>query len=393
MERLSFYDPIADCARCIGRYGAECLAVQGMDGIGDSIDDRGIRDGVMGNNEAKMEKILNQESDASRRPVPLLSVVLSFYNEASILPELIGRLRSVLRAEVNRQTICGYELIFVNDASTDNSLEILRSELDAGQDIVVVNMSSNFGVSECVLAGMRIAKGDVVVYMDADLQDPPEVIPELLDKWHSDPEIHVVYTTRLSRAGEHPFKLAVTHLGYKFINRISEIDLPENSGDFKLLSRRVMNELILLQEKKPYLRGLVTWIGFKQAQVFYHRAERHDGRENTKRPALSTKVIKYALDTAIISFSDAPLKASLLIGFMISLASLLYIGVVVIQKLMGWSVPGWAALMAAILFLGGMQLFMTGVLGLYVNAIFLNSRNRPDYIVDSILSFDERKTS
>lgn len=320
----------------------------------------------------------------------MLSVVLSFYNEAAVLPELVSRLRAVLRAEKIRRTISDYELIFVNDASTDNSSEILKAEFDAEQDLVIVSMANNFGVSECVLAGMRLAKGDVVVYMDADLQDPPEVIPELLDKWHADPEVEVVYTTRISRAGEHPLKLLITRLGYKLINRISDIKFPENSGDFKLLSRRVVKELLNIREKKPYLRGLVTWIGFKQAQVFYHRAERHDGRDNTKRPAFSSKVIKYALDSAIISFSDAPLKAILLLGFLISLISLIYIGVVIVQKIMGWYVPGWPALMAAILFLGGVQLLMLGILGLYVNIIFLNTKGRPDYIIKSVLASDER---
>ncbi len=335
-----------------------------------------------------MEKIV---SELIRKPLPLVSVVLSFYNEATILNELVSRLRNVMRGEIERITISGYELIFVNDASNDNSLEILKAELATGQDLVVVDMSNNFGVSECVLAGMQISKGDLVVYLDADLQDPPEVIPELIEKWHADPDVEVVYTTRLSRAGEHPLKLLITHLGYKFINWTSEIKFPLNSGDFKLLSRRVVTELLQIKEKKPYLRGLVSWIGFKQSQVFYHRAERHDGRENTKRPAFSTRVIKYALDSAIISFSDTPLKASLLIGFLISLASILYIGVVLVQKLMGVSVPGLSAVMAAVLLLGGMNLFMIGIMGLYVNIIFLNSRERPDYIISKVYSFDNRR--
>ncbi len=336
---------------------------------------------------------MTPDSPVSRRPKPTVSVVLSFFNEAGVLPELVDRLRQVMQAEKSRGTVDGYELIFVNDASTDNSVDILKAEFQAGRDLLVVNMSNNFGVSECVLAGMRLAKGDVVVYMDADLQDPPEVIPELLDKWHADPEVEVVFTTRLSRQGEHPLKLFITHLGYKLINRISEIELPENSGDFKLLSRRVVQELLKMREKKPYLRGLVTWIGFKQAQVFYHRAERHDGRENTKRPALSSKNIRYALDSAIISFSDAPLKMMLLLGFCISFISLIYIAVVIFQKIMGWYEPGWPALMAAILLLGGIQLLMLGFLGLYVNVIFANTKGRPDYIIKNVIAADERNTA
>lgn len=325
-----------------------------------------------------------------RRAPPLVSVVLSFYNEEAVLPELLRRLRGVLRPARDAGQIRDYELIFVNDASTDRSLEILQAEFDQEHDVVVVTMSNNFGVSECVLAGMRYAKGDAVVYMDADLQDPPEVISDLLNKWHEDPEVEVVYTTRLSRAGEHPLKMWVTKVGYRFISAISEIDLPRDSGDFKLLSRRVVDHLIQLREKKPYIRGLVSWIGFKQVPVFYHRAGRHDGRDSTKRPALSRKVVNYALDSAIISFSAAPLKAALILGFVVSVVALAYILVVIAQKILGFYEPGWPALMAAILFLGGVQLFMLGVVGLYVNIIFRNAQGRPDYIVKGVIAADER---
>ena len=326
------------------------------------------------------------------KPPPLVSVVLSFYNEAAILSELIERLRSVLRKEQAKDAISGYELIFVNDDSTDSSLDILKREFALGNDIVVVNMSNNFGVSECVLAGMTYSKGDAVVYMDADLQDPPELLPELIERWRADPDVEVVYTTRLSRAGEHPLKLLITKWGYRFINAVSKIELPVDSGDFKLLSRRVVKELIQLREKNPFVRGLVSWIGFRQTQVFYHREARGDGRENTKRSALSMKVINYWLDTALISFSDAPLKAMLFLGFVISLTSLAYIFVVLFQKFMGWYEPGWPALMAAILLLGGMQLLTLGVLGLYINTIFMNTRGRPNYIVKDVIAPDERRT-
>ena len=325
------------------------------------------------------------------KPAPFISVVLSFFNEQTVLPALIERLRATLQTERSTGAILDYELIFINDNSTDASLELLKREFKAVGDIVIVNMSNNFGVSECVLAGMSYAKGDAVIYMDADLQDPPEVIPELVRRWRSDPDVEVVYTTRLSRAGEHPLKLLITKWGYRFLNAVSDIELPVDSGDFKLLSRRVVNELLQLREKNPFVRGLVSWIGFKQAQVFYHREERGDGRESTKRSALSLKVINYWLDSALISFSDVPLKAMLFIGFIISLTSLGYIFVVLFQKIMGWYEPGWPALMAAILFLGGMQLFVLGVLGLYINTIFINTRGRPNYIVKGVIAPDDRK--
>ena len=337
-----------------------------------------------------MAEPIQNPSISSSTSLPFISVVLSFYNEESVLPELIRRLRKVLQTERQQGTIRGHELIFVNDNSTDRSLEILLEEFHREPDIVVLNMSRNFGCSECVLAGMQYSKGDAVVYMDADLQDPPELIPKLIQEWQKGEEVEVVYTTRLSRAGEHPLKMLITKWGYRFINAVSDIDLPVDSGDFKLLSRRAVEELLRLREKKPYLRGLVSWIGFKQAQVFYHRGERYDGRKQTKFPVFSRRVIYGYLDRALISFSDIPLKASLFMGFLVSCGALLYILVVLFQKIMGWYVPGWPAIMATLLFLGGIQLIMLGVFGLYLNTIFLESKRRPNYIIKSVIAPDER---
>jgi dolichol-phosphate mannosyltransferase len=321
---------------------------------------------------------------------PLISVVLSFFNEDSVIPELLHRLRSILRSLQEKSVIRGYELVFVNDNSTDHSLEILINEFEKNKDIVIVNMSRNFGGSECVLAGMMYTKGDAVIYMDADLQDPPELIPELIEKWRQEADAEVVYTTRLSRADEHPFKMFITKWGYRFINKTSNIRLPVDSGDFKLLSRRAVDELLMLKEKQPYLRGLISWIGFKQAQVFYHREPRFDGRKNTKFPVMSKRVIYGYLDRALISFSDAPLKAALFLGFIVSFLAAIYIVVVIIQKIMGWYEPGWPAIMATMLFLGGTQLIVLGVLGLYINTIFLEVKGRPSYIVKNVIAADDR---
>jgi dolichol-phosphate mannosyltransferase len=313
-----------------------------------------------------------------------VSVVLSFYNEETVIPELLSRMRSVFGALIESKRIRDYELVFVNDDSTDGSLQCLQGELDRG-DVVVVNMSRNFGVSECVMAGLGYSTGDAVIYMDADLQDPPEVIPMLIEAWQSDEEAEVVYTTRTRRDGEHWLKMLVTKLGYRFINSISEINLQVDSGDFKLLSRRAVDNILLLKEDKPYMRGLVSWIGFKQVQVLYERLERFDGRENSKMNVFSQKVLYYWLDRALISFSDAPLKVMLLLGFILSITSLLYILVVLAQKALGLSVPGFAAIMSAVLFMGGIQMIMLGFVGLYVGAIFRESKRRPNYIVKSVL--------
>jgi glycosyltransferase involved in cell wall biosynthesis len=318
------------------------------------------------------------------RKAAKISVVLSFYNERSVLPELIQRMRAVFAPLIANNSVSSYELIFVNDNSTDDSEQYLRSELKSG-DIVIINMSRNFGVSECVMAGMAHASGDAVIYMDSDLQDPPEVITRLIDTWQQDLEAEVVYTTRTRRDGEHWLKLLTTKIGYRFINAISEIDLQIDSGDFKLLSRRAVNHILQLKEDKPYMRGLVSWIGFKQVQVFYERLERLDGQENTKMNVLSRKVIYYWLDRALISFSDAPLKLMLFLGFGMSMVSFFYILVVLAQKIMGIAIPGWAAIMSAVLFLGGVQIMMLGFIGLYIGAIFKETKQRPRYIIKDVL--------
>ncbi len=313
-----------------------------------------------------------------------VSVVLSFYNESAVLSELVQRLRAVFHLLIEKKFISSYELIFVNDNSTDDSEDYLRSELNNG-DIVLINMSRNFGVSECVMAGMAHTNGDVVVYMDADLQDPPEVIIEMIEAWHNNPDADVIYTTRKSRDGEHWLKMLVTKIGYRFINAISEINLQLDSGDFKLLSRRVVNHLLKLNEDKPYVRGLISWLGFKQIQIYYDRDARFDGRENTKMKVLSRKVIYYWLDRALISFSDAPLKLMLFFGGALSIISFFYVLVVVAQKIMGISVPGWAAIMSSILLLGGVQIMMLGFIGLYVGSIFKEAKKRPLYVIKDVL--------
>lgn len=314
-----------------------------------------------------------------------ISVVLSFFNEEKVIPELLARMRIMFSSLIEQGKIGSYELVFVNDNSTDGSERLLRAEM-LNKDVILVNMTRNFGVSECVMAGISQAKGDAVIYMDADLQDPPELIPELIGQWQADPEVGVVYTTRKRRDGENILKMWFTKLGYRVINFISDINLPADSGDFKLLSREVVDKILQLKEDKPYMRGLVSWVGYKQVQVFYNREARFDGRENSKMPVFSRKVLYYWLDRALISFSDAPLKAILLLGMLLSFVSLSYIGVIIVQKIMGWYVPGWPAIMSAILLSGGVQMMMLGFVGLYVGAIFRETKGRPQYLIKEVVS-------
>ena len=311
-----------------------------------------------------------------------ISVILSFFNEEDIIEELVNRLRNVFRNTL-KSIIVDYELIFVNDASTDRSKEILLNLAD-GNDIKIINMSRNFGVSPCVLAGMKYSSGNVVVYMDADLQDPPELIPELIKEWMAG--AGVVYTTRITRAGENPFKMWITKLAYRFLRFFSEIDLPLDSGDFKLLDRRVVNELLKLNEKDPFIRGLVTWIGFKQVQIFYHREKRFAGK--THYPLCGIGPLK-AFISGVTSFSLVPLTISLVIGLLVSVGSFMYLVIVIIMRLLNMVLPGLSAIMAIILFLGGIQLFTIGILGLYIGRIYNESKNRPNYIIESMIGFEK----
>ncbi len=248
---------------------------------------------------------------------PFISVILSFRNEEEVLEELITRLRAVLNLLPIR-----YELIFVNDASTDHSLSILTEK--AGQDkrIKIINMSRKFGVSECVFAGMEYAKGDAVIYLDADLQDPPELIPQLIEKWLNGTD--VVYTVRSSRHGESPLKLALTKHAYRLIALVSDLGLPPEAGDFKLISRRVVKQLLELKERNPYLRGLVRWVGFKQEPVFYERKQRASGEthfplfRNFFRDLLTLRGPVGTFINGLTSFSNFPLLLFLLLGLLIS---------------------------------------------------------------------------
>ena len=322
--------------------------------------------------------------------VPNLSVVVSFFNEEAVLSELIRRLRKVLSEECKKGILTDYELIFVNDASTDTSESILLQEANGHNDIKIITMSRNFGVSPCVIAGMKYSSGDLVVYMDSDLQDPPEIISEMLKAYNCGNEIDVVNTVRLDRKGEPFLKLLITKIGYKILKRVSNVSFLIEAGDFKLLSRRSVNYLIQMKEKQPFMRGLVYWIGFNQATVHYHRDARYAGKP--KFPLTDYRIVHNFLFSALISFSDIPLQFSILLGGLTTVSALLYLVYLIIQKfVLTYTIPGWTATMVVILFLGGMQLLTIGIIGLYINAIFLETKGRPNYIVHRVFGFENNK--
>ena len=297
--------------------------------------------------------------------MPFVSVVLSFRNEAENIPTLVARLAATFAEQP-----VDYELIFVNDASTDRSLDLLIGERARNPRVKVLNMSRRFGVAEGVLAGMEAARGDAVVYMDADLQDPPELIPELIARWRAGSD--VVHTIRTRRHGENALKMLATGMAYRIIQFGSSIELPVDAGDFKLLSRRVVDHLLKLREADPYLRGLVVWLGYPQVFVPYEREARHAGR--THFPFFSRNPWKtFAL--GLTTFSFMPIYAclglaatGLVLSAVLALTSGLMVGLLVFL---------WALLMGAV-----------AVVGVYVIRIYKDVRGRPAFIVASRVGFE-----
>jgi len=321
---------------------------------------------------------------------PYLSLVFSFRNEETTIPELLRRIRLVMQGLMTDKTIRGYELIFVDDASTDRSASLLKEADQNVHDIRLLTMSRTFGVAPCVMAGLRNAKGDVVIYMDSDLQDPPELIPEMVKTWRNGDNIDVVHTLRRSRAGESPFKMFITRIGYAILNRYSNVPIPREAGDFKLLSRKVVNHVLQFKEYKPFMRGIVSWIGFKQVFIPYDRQPRFNGK--SKFFVIGKKVISNFLTSALVNFSSVPLQIASYCGLcsiLIDFILLIWVGVQIIQ---GHAIPGWTGLTLIILFIGGVQLFCIGMIGLYLNSVHEQIKNRPGYIIAATHGFsDEAK--
>tara|TARA_Y100000031_G_scaffold14650_1_gene15431 strand:- start:1194 stop:1940 length:747 start_codon:yes stop_codon:yes gene_type:complete len=247
-------------------------------------------------------------------------------------------------------------------------------------------MSRRFGIAPCVIAGFKHAEGDAVIYMDTDLQDPPELIPELLEKWREG--FDVVHTTRTRREGESLFKMWLTRRAYSMINFMADIDIPQNSGDFKLLSRRAVDAVLTLDEYDPFLRGLSRWVGFKQTQVYYERESRFAGE--TKYSLLRSSNPYREFLRGITSFSTVPLYISLFIGFTTSFFSFLLILYTIIQRFVIKEVTsGWTSIIAVNLFLGGIILTTIGIIGIYIGKIHQDVKKRPRYFFESKMGFDD----
>src|SRR5262245_15313150 len=312
---------------------------------------------------------------------PLVSVVFSFRNEAENLPILISRLATMFAAEPVE-----YELISVNDASTDRSLEVLTRLRATNPRVKIVNMSRRFGVSECARAGMSYARGDAVVYMDTDLQDPPELIPQLLNAWRQGAD--VVHTVRTRRDGENKLKTWLVGRAYRIIRFGATIELPVEAGDFKLLSRRAVDHLLSLRESDPYLRGLVVWLGFKQVEVPYVRSGRHEGR--THFPFFSRNPWKTVM-VGLTSFSFGPLYACGALAALGLVASLVVLAVAAWFAYDGNVHAAHTGIIGLVTFFWATLLGAVSLVGLYVIRIYKDVRGRPQYIVASTLGIDDVK--
>ena len=307
----------------------------------------------------------------------LYSIIIPLYNEEEVVEECIKRVNGVCR------TLDGdYEIIFVNDGSADKTVELTLAACQANPKIKLLSFSRNFGHQIAITAGMDHAKGDAVIVMDADLQDPPEVIPKLINRYNEGYD--VVYAVRSERKGETIFKRWTSKVFYRFLRFMCNIDIPVDTGDFRLISRKVCDVMKSLTERNRYVRGLVSWVGFKQAAVEYVREERFAGE--TKYPL--RKMLKLSMD-GITSFSTKPLTLSKNLGFVTAAAGFIYMIIVILNKFVfGKTVAGWASLAVLILLIGGIQLIMLGVVGEYIARIFDESKNRPLYIIEDKYNFD-----
>ncbi len=304
---------------------------------------------------------------------PTISIVVPVYNEEPVLPELYRRVSQVMA-----QTGETWELILVNDGSSDRSAEVIAQLHAQDKHIKGVSFSRNFGFQIAATAGLDHAQGDAIILTDADLQDPPEVYPEMIAKWREGYD--VVYGVRKSRVGETWFKLITAKLFYRLIHHITSIDIPLDTGDFRLMDRRVVEAIRHMPERNRFLRGLVPWVGYKQTGIEYERQARFAGES---KYGSVKQMLPFALD-AITSFSYIPLQLATYLGFAIAGVSGLAILTVVGVRLFGppGELLGQATTLVAVLFLGGVQLISLGIIGEYLGRIYDEVKGRPLYLVD-----------
>jgi dolichol-phosphate mannosyltransferase len=306
-------------------------------------------------------------------PAPRLTVVVPVFNEEENLPVLHARLSAVLPAHGH------YEILFVDDGSHDRSVGVIVELQRQDPAVKLVRFSRNFGHQAAITAGIAAARGEAVILMDCDLQDPPELLPELVQHWEDGFE--VVYAVRQTR-DEGFFKRSTAAAFYRLLRTVSNVEIPVDAGDFCLLDRKVVDVIAQLPEKNRYLRGLRSWAGFRQVGVPYDRPARHAGEAKYT----TRKMAKLALD-GVMSFTSLPLKLASYMGFLTAAAGIVYLGLAVFARLTTGALPnGWTSLVAIILILGGAQLIVTGFLGAYIARIYDETKGRPMYVVAETLT-------
>ncbi|MDY6903913.1 MAG: glycosyltransferase family 2 protein [Thermodesulfobacteriota bacterium] len=307
----------------------------------------------------------------------LLSIVAPAYNEEDSIAEFNNRLIRVLE-----KMDCRYEIIYINDGSTDDTFSCLKKILTSHNGIRIVDLSRNFGKEIAMSAGLDHASGDAVVVIDTDLQDPPEVIHQLYDEWQCG--FDVVYAQRATRDGESYLKKSTAKAFYKIMGKVGGVEIPRDTGDFRLLSRRAVDALGKLREQHRFMKGLFAWIGFRQKAVIYNRDSRFAGRTKWNY----WKLWNFAIE-GFTSFTIAPLKIFSYVGLCISLLSFLYASFIIYKTLVfGEPVRGYPSLMVVILFLGGVQLVGIGIIGEYLGRMFDETKQRPLYFVNNCLGFE-----
>jgi dolichol-phosphate mannosyltransferase len=324
--------------------------------------------------------------DAITTARPVLSLVFPIYNEETVIPALLARLEAVIAGLQSGpdgpRGADAVEVIFVNDGSRDRSFDLLVEEARHRPWMRVLSFSRNFGHQIAVTAGMEHARGQAVVIMDADLQDPPELLPEMLRLWREGYD--VVYAVRTQRAGETRFKKITAAVFYRFLRRLTAVEIPADTGDFRLMDRKVVDALNTMREHHRFLRGMAAWVGFRQVGLPYKRDARVAGQ--TKYPL--RKMVKLAMD-AVCSFSHAPLKLATNLGWSIALLAILYGLIVLVRRLFfGVGVPGWASIVVVLSLLSGVQLITLGLIGEYIGRIYDEVKRRPLYLVAERIGFD-----
>ena len=310
-----------------------------------------------------------------------VSVVIPMYYEEEVAQICYDRVSEVLEKLKKEYD---YEIIFVNDGSKDKTLSILKEIASKDNKVKIISFSRNFGHQAAVTAGIKEVSGDAIVIMDADLQDPPELIPDMLKLWEDGYE--VIYGKRNTRKGESTFKLLTAKMFYSFLNAMSEVDIPKNTGDFRLVDKSVIDVINNLPEHNKFLRGLFSWVGFEQKEFLYDRPKRELGE--TKYPF--KKMLKLAKD-GIISFSTKPLKIVGGLGIFSILLSMIILVYSILSYALDWNnlADGWTSIMVCITFFAGVQLFSLWIMSEYISRIYDESKGRPEYIVQEKINFDK----